>query len=175
MSTIALNPKLTRSGVHRRDRISRMDKYIESGASLSTLTWSVLGGSRVMPKKPVSVIDLIALSRKGISKSALMDLAEVLGVPMKGMAGLLNISDKTLSRKKPADRLDTLSSSMTIEIASTVARGLSVFENREMLNRWLQNENRALKGEKPFNLLNTPTGIRMVNRLLGRIEEGIYT
>ncbi|MEJ7683748.1 MAG: MbcA/ParS/Xre antitoxin family protein [Segetibacter sp.] len=71
--------------------------------------------------------------------------------------------------------MDSLTSSLSIEIANTIAKGLSVFEDNNKLNRWLHKENRALQGKKPFDLLKTPTGIKMVNRLLSRIEEGVYT
>lgn len=94
---------------------------------------------------------------------------------MKDMADLLNVSYKTISRKKNKDILDELSSSLIIEIAGTIATGLALFEDAVKLRRWLKKENKALKGKKPIDLLNTPTGIKLVNNILHRIEEGIYT
>ena len=94
---------------------------------------------------------------------------------MKDMATLLNISYKTLGRKKGTDVLDSLASSLSIEIANTFTKGLSVFEDPDKFNHWLQKGNRALNGKKPFELLNTPTGIKLVNQVLGRIKEGVYT
>ena len=94
---------------------------------------------------------------------------------MKDMAELLGMSYKTLGRKKETDSLDALSSSLSIEIAATLTNWLSVFEDAAKLNRWLHKENLALKGQEPFHLLNSPTGIRVVNQLLVRIGEGIYT
>jgi uncharacterized protein (DUF2384 family) len=52
---------------------------------------------------------------------------------------------------------------------------LSVFEDAQKLKRWLHKENKALNGQKPFDLLNTPTGIKLVNQILGRIEDGVYS
>jgi putative toxin-antitoxin system antitoxin component (TIGR02293 family) len=138
-------------------------------------SWEILGGKQFISAEPVSIFDYVKAGNKGISKQSVIRLAEVMKVPMKDMATLLNISYKTLGRKKPSDTLNSLSSSLSIEIAETVAKGLSVFEDTDKLNRWLQKENRALQGKKPIDFLNTPTGIKMVNRLLGRIEEGIYT
>ena len=102
-------------------------------------------------------------------------LAHTLDIPMRTMAYLLNLSEKTLGRKKPDDLLDKLPSSLSIEIAQTVARGIEVFEDRNKFNRWLKKENKALRGQKPFDLLNTPTGIKLVNQVLGRIEDGVYS
>jgi len=152
-----------------------LKNYITKGASINALVWALLGGKQFWRLPPETVLDYVAATSKGIPKQAVHNLAEVIDVPMKDMATLLNVSYKTLGRKKKTDTLDSLSSSLSIELANTVAKGLAVFEERDKFSRWLQKENRALQGKKPFQLLNTPTGIKMVNKLLGRIEEGVYT
>ena len=139
------------------------------------ITWEMLGRKKFMSSKPTSHLDFDTAGSKGIPRLSVVNLADVLDVPMKDMAILLNVSYKTLGRKKETDSLDTLASSLSIEIADTITKGLSVFEDSDKFNRWLHKENRALKGQAPFSMLNTPTGIKVVNRLLGRIEEGIYT
>lgn len=137
--------------------------------------WAILGGTTFMINEPVSALDFLAASIKGIPKEAVQHLAAIMKIPMKDMAALLNISYKTLARKHKTDILNTVVSSLSIEIANTIAKGLAVFENPDTLNRWLHKENKALNGKKPFNLLNTPTGIKLVNQVIGRIEEGVYS
>lgn len=149
--------------------------YIRKGASSNLITWVILGGKKFMSREPVSSYDFVLASNKGITKQSIINLADLMNVPMKDIAVLLNVSYKTLGRKRPTDILDSLVSSLSIEIANTIAKGLSVFEDPDKVNRWLQKENKALNGKKPFDLLNTPTGIKMVNKVLNRIEEGIYT
>jgi putative toxin-antitoxin system antitoxin component (TIGR02293 family) len=148
---------------------------VAKNAGVDVIAWCVLGGKTFMATKPSNTMDFIVASEKGIPKSSVQHLAAVMDLPMTDMAGLLNLSYKTLGRKKSTDILDGLSSSLTIEIANTVARGLVVFEDGDKLNRWLQKENRALKGKKPIELLHVPTGIKLVNQVLGRIEEGVYS
>ena len=138
-------------------------------------TWEILGGKQFMPTVPKSIFEFVKIANAGIKKHSVTRLAELMNIPMKDMAVLLNISYKTLGRKKETDTLDSVSSSISIEIAETISKGLSLFEDSDKLSRWLQKENRALEGEKPIDFLSTPTGIKMINRLLGRIEEGIYT
>lgn len=177
MSTMATNlkdAKHTRKNPSEKFWGQIMDS-VAADASLDVITWNVLGGKDFMSAKPSSSFDFIIASEKGIPKLSVEYLAWVLAIPMVDMAGLLNVSYKTLGRKKKTDILDELSSSLSIEIANTVAKGLAVFEDREKFNRWLQKENRALKGKKPFELLHTPTGIKLVNQILGRIEEGVYS
>jgi len=160
----------------RRDKMvwSLLD-HLKKKESSDTITWEMLGGKKFMASKPTSHLDFVTAGTKGIPKLSVLNLADVLDVPMKDMATLLSLSYKTLGRKKETDSLDTLASSLSIEIANTITKGLSVFENFDKFNRWLHKENRALKGKEPFSLLNTPTGIKVVNQVLGRIEEGIYT
>lgn len=153
----------------------RATHSVRKGDSIQFITWLILGGKEFMPKEPASTLDFIDAGNKGIPKFSVSNLAELMDVPMKDMAVLLNVSYKTLGRKKATDLLDGLTSSLSIEIAHTFAKGLSVFENTKQFNHWLQKGNRALKGQKPFDLLNTPTGIKLVNQVLGRIAEGVYT
>jgi putative toxin-antitoxin system antitoxin component (TIGR02293 family) len=152
-----------------------VSQYLRKGASTNLITWLILGGKQFMDKEPASMFDFVTAGKKGIPKLSVSNLSELMNVPMKDMATLLNVSYKTLGRKKGTDTLDGLTSSLSIEIANTFTKGLSVFEDPVRFNHWLQKENRALNGEKPFNLLNTPTGIKLVNQVLGRMEEGVYT
>ena len=149
--------------------------YVNSGTSQNKLTWAILGGKTFLDKMPGSTLDFVSAGQQGIPKKSVIHLADFLNIPLKEVASLLNISYKTLGRKKPLERMDTLSSSLSIEIASTMARGYMVFENAEKFNRWLHKKNKALEGKTPYELLNTPTGINIVNKLLTRIEEGVYT
>ncbi len=148
---------------------------LSEGASEETLVWGMLGGGAFLLKEPSSALEYVSAGREGIRKSAVEHLSRQMSIPMKDMADLLSVSYKTLSRKRSEDRLDPLTSSMSIEIAGAVARGLIVFEDINRLRRWLRKENRALGGSRPLDLLSTPTGIRMVCRLLHRIQEGILT
>ncbi len=162
-----------KTGEEEIDKLVRV--YISKGSSVNILTWAILGGKKFMPKEPASALDFLSASDKGITKQSVINLAEVMDIPMKDIASLLNVSYKTLGRKRRNDLLGSLVSSLSIEIANTVANGLAVFEDADKLNHWLQKENRALNAKKPIELLNTPTGIKMVNRVLNRLEEGIYT
>lgn len=173
MSTMDTSLVHTPKKRNSRKLLDQLEHAVKKSNSASLIAWDILGGNSL--SVPLSMNDFVKATDKGISKRAVMNLAEVMDVPMKEMAPLLNVSYKTLSRKRTTDVLDALTSSLSIELASTVARGLSLFESREKFNHWLQKKNRSLDGFTPFQYLNTPTGIRTVNRILSRLEEGIYT
>ena len=140
-------------------------------------TLIVLLGGRYSAKKPVlSVFDLIALSNEGITRKAIESLAQHIGVSQKTFAeNILNISIKTIERKKPSEKLDKKISSHVIEVARLVLHAQEVFEDNDKVVRWFSKPNRALNNEKPVNMLSMLTGLQMVNDILGRIEEGVYS
>lgn len=150
-------------------------KELSGNISVNEMTWLILGGEKSIGQKPVSGLDYLVAATLGILKSSVENLANVLNIPMRDMAVLLNLSYKTLARKKKDEAFGNLVSSLSVEIANTVAKGLAVFEDTEKLNRWLLKENEGLNGQKPFDLLNTPTGIKLVSQILGRIEDGVYS
>ena len=152
-----------------------VEVYITNHASQPVLAWRVLGGRQFSGKVPESSLDFFQIGEKGVKKTSVKALADTIGIPLVDMCDLLNISYKTLARKGSDDLFDGWISSHSIEIAQTIARGLSLFEDREKLKRWLQKPNRALKGKIPLELLKYPTGIRLVNQIMLRIEEGIHT
>jgi putative toxin-antitoxin system antitoxin component (TIGR02293 family) len=152
-----------------------LDDLLEKDTSENRLTWAILGGEQSIVEEPVSALDYVMLSQKGLQKKALAALAAVMSIPMKDMAHLLNISYKTLGRKRNDDTMDPLSSSLVIEMAQVVARGLAVFGDQHRLRSWLQRSNQALKGQRPLDLMNNPTGLRLVSSVLIRLEEGIHS
>lgn len=136
----------------------------------------LLGGKSIVTKPIRSEFDLISLSNEGITKASLDALIGHLGISKKAFSeNILDASVKTLERKKATDRLDKHTSSHVIEIARVAEHAFAVFESEEKVKRWLNAPNRALNNHKPIDLFYIPTGLKMVNDVLGRIEEGVYS
>jgi putative toxin-antitoxin system antitoxin component (TIGR02293 family) len=136
----------------------------------------LLGGKTVLTKLIRSEFDIIALSDEGITKASLDALIAHLGISKKTFSeNILNTSVKTLERKSATDKLDRRTSSHVIEIAKVVEHALAVFENENKVKSWLSAPNRALNQKKPIDLFYIPTGLGMVDAILGRIEEGVYS
>ncbi|MGY0037756.1 type II RES/Xre toxin-antitoxin system antitoxin [Pedobacter sp. NJ-S-72] len=136
----------------------------------------LLGGTDLIREKIKSAFDLITLSNKGIKKASLDALVSHMGMTKKNFAeDILNLSVKTLERKKADDVLDKYTSSHVIEVTKVVAHAFEVFEDEEKMQKWLNTPNRALNQIKPLDLFYIPTGLAMVDNVLGRIEEGVYS
>ena len=136
----------------------------------------LLGGAKAIHQQLLSGFDLITLSNEGISKASFEALAGHIGISKKSFAeDILSISVKTVERKKSTERLDKRTSSHIIEIARVAEHAITVFEDEAKAIKWLNTPNRALNNLKPVELLSTYTGMGMVDDILGRIEEGVYS
>lgn len=137
---------------------------------------NLLGGKTLVEIDLQSGFDLISLSQQGVSKASLESIIEHIGVSKKSfIENALHLSVKTIERKKSDDRLDKRTSSHIIEITKVVAHAFSVFDDEEKVQKWLSAPNQALNNFKPIDLFDTPTGLNMVDQVLGRIEEGIFS
>ncbi len=133
----------------------------------------VLGGISHVGQVVNSDIDLIALTRKGLPKSAAYSLGEVLGIPMERLSELLHISHRTLQRKNDDDLLNVSITGQLFEIAEVVSKGIEVFDTLENFRAWLHSTPYILNGQKPLDFLDTRFGIQYIKNTLGRIAHGI--
>jgi putative toxin-antitoxin system antitoxin component (TIGR02293 family) len=136
----------------------------------------LLGGPMLLNASIESYYDLISLSRVGITKASAESVISFTGMSKKNFVeDILNLSIKTLERKQDDDKLDKRTSSLVIEVARVLEHTYQVFNDKEKVQKWLSKPNNALHGESPLSLFSTPTGISMVDDVLTRIEEGVYS
>ena len=123
-----------------------------------------------------SDFDYIRVGQRGIPKGSIDHLAQRIGMSRKNLAEkVFAISVKTLERKSPKTKLDKKISSHAVEIAKVLEHASEVFGDNEKVKDWINRENKALNNMKPVDLFDTLTGLNMVNDILGRIEEGVYS
>src|SRR5450432_972044 len=147
-----------------------------SGVKMNTGFTYWLGIPSVAAKTMHSDFDFIRLSAVGITKSSINNLASHIGISRKNMAeDIFDVSVKTLERKDSNTRLDKKTSSHALEIAKVVQHAYEVFRDEEKVKLWINRENKALNNMKPIQLFDTLSGLNLVNDILGRIEEGVYS
>jgi len=56
-----------------------------------------------------------------------------------------------------------------------VEHAFEVFEDETSVKQWLNAPNRALGGARHLDLFYIPTGLGMVDNILGRMEYGVYS
>jgi putative toxin-antitoxin system antitoxin component (TIGR02293 family) len=129
----------------------------------------------VLGKRIRNEMDLIELSRRGVTKSALSHLAKNLNVATTDMATFLPITERTIQRYKWKDHFKPNVSEHILQLAGLVASGFKVFDSQQQFLAWIKRPNKALGNEAPIKLLDSRFGVRMVRDELGRIEHGIIS
>ena len=89
---------------------------------------SLLGGPDFLGHEIRSDMDLFELSREGITKKALMNLAEGIHLSMKAITRLIPITERTLQRKRDSDRLSESVSEQVLQIAEVYSKGKIIVE-----------------------------------------------
>lgn len=120
-----------------------------------------------------SRFDLIALSRKGVKKQALLNLGNTLHLNLDELSALLPVTKRTLQRREANNRLSPSVSEQIILLAELAEKGSNVFGDIASFNKWLREKNVAL-GTVPLHLLDTTIGIQLISDELGKLERGVY-
>lgn len=103
-------------------------------------------------------------------------LRDAMSVSDSLFARLLGISEKTLSRSRVGRaRLDPVASDRLFRLAQIVALVTDVLEDGQRAVQWLKRAQIGLGRRIPLSLLTTDAGRNEVEKLLLRIEHGVYT
>ncbi|NUO79335.1 DUF2384 domain-containing protein [candidate division KSB1 bacterium] len=135
----------------------------------------VLGGKRVLRRNIQNRMDLVELSRQGLTKAALINLADYLSCTIGDMAQIVSVTERTLLKHTASKPFNRFVSEQILQIAEVAARGAEVFEDRSKFLAWMNHPNRALANKTPMSLLNSKYGVDMILDELGRIEHGVFS
>lgn len=122
-----------------------------------------------------SPFNLIELSRIGVPRQALDNLAKALQTSPLEIAKFLPVSQRTLQRYESSEKMSPAISDHVIQIASVLARAIEVFGDADNAADWLKESNMALGGDAPLSLLDTYSGIKVVLGELTRTEHGVIS
>lgn len=87
----------------------------------------------------------------------------------------LVITKRTLQRRRDEKRLSLGESDKLTRVMRVIARAEIALGDSGKARRWIREPNRALQGRRPLDLLNSDVGARAVEKVLGRIEHGIFS
>lgn len=128
----------------------------------------------------LSPLQLIDRSRAGLAGAEAGRVATLLGVTDKEMARLLNQSVATFHRQAKASRLDAATSERLLLLTKLATYGALVFQDyggpsHGKFTRWLRRPLRLLADRSPLDLLDSTTGVQLVEDILGRIDYGVFS
>lgn len=123
-----------------------------------------------------NTLDLINELDEGFSYHAFEQLQGELGTSIAELGALLQIPRRTLSRRKRDGRLPPDESERLLRFSRVLYTSIELFEgDREVALKWLRSQNRALGGETPLEMTRTEIGAREVEKLIGRLEHGVFS
>lgn len=130
-----------------------------------------------------SPMQLLETERMGVDAAFLDDMAKRMDVSYSRLAETLGIPKATAARKlannekingAAAIALARLLATASEIVQDSTAPEAQTFDTARWLGQWIERPQPALGGRKPAELLDTPTGVAMVTKLLGAIRSGAY-
>ncbi len=128
-------------------------------------------------------MQLLQTERVGVDAAFLGDMAKRMDVPYSYLAETVGIPKATAARKRAGngmiDGAAAIALARLLAIASDIVEDSTApeaenFDTAKWLGQWIERPQPALGGRKPSELLDTPTGVSMVTKLLGAIRSGAY-
>jgi putative toxin-antitoxin system antitoxin component (TIGR02293 family) len=120
-------------------------------------------------------LKMAALVLHGLPSSVVKCVSAFLGIRATKVGSIVRISEKTLDRRlKSRARLKPHESERMARLMRLISVAVSTLESEDNAREWLQRPLRELGGQTPLQLAATEPGSREVERVLGRIEHGIF-
>jgi putative toxin-antitoxin system antitoxin component (TIGR02293 family) len=122
-----------------------------------------------------SAYTIVFSARKGIRTEVFYDFASSIRMPEKNLAGILNLTSRTISNyKDQSRRLEPAQSEHLLKLIALYSKGEEVFGNVDEFTYWLQKPfwNAKKAKETPLTWLITPGGVDLVTAELDRLAQG---
>lgn len=133
-----------------------------------------------------SPMEIVAIERQGVQGAFIKDLSKRMDLATSRIFTILGVPKATAEKKAAAGELVTgrggqaavgmiklLGIAQGIVENSTASQAKD-FDAAKWLGQWIERPQPSLGGRKPADLIDTPTGVEVVARLLGSIESGAY-
>lgn len=119
--------------------------------------------------------ELLNIVSKGLRMEACEHLQRNFDLETRTMAQLLQTPSRTFARRKQEGALLPRESDRLLTVTRVLARALDLFEgDRDAALRWLKVAQPSLVDQTPIEALSTEIGTVEVERLIDRLEQGVY-
>ena len=156
---------------HASADINAFREKVRTGKRGSDHLYIMLLGMKVLETD-----ELLKQVQKGLPFRVLERLGRNLELPTRTVAELAQISNRTLHRRKEERRLQPAESDRLLRVSRLFARAIELFEgDYHAARQWLSSPQRALGGVVPLTLAKSELGAIEVERLIGRLEHGVFS
>lgn len=145
-------------------------EHLSSGAS-GPYAYVVLLGLRAF-----DLARVLKIVEQGLSFNALERLHRNVGLSFEELGDLVQISRRTLARRKQEGKFLPEESDRLLRAARLFAKALELFEgNSEESLKWLMTPQAALGRAVPLAFARTEVGAREVVTLIDRLQQGVFS
>lgn len=131
-----------------------------------------LGGRRALGRSLSNDREMREAIRDGFPPVVVERVMQASGLTLKELAAALDLSARSLQRRRRSGKLARYESDRLYRLARLVAIASDYLGDQERARRWLKRPNRALGGLAPVAAIDTEAGARQVENILGRIAYG---
>lgn len=117
-------------------------------------------------------LELIQKIRKGVKKTEWKNLLKDLQATEKEFENILPTSISSMQKKTI---YDSETSERIYELAELFGLGYQVFDSKNDFKNWLMTPSRALGNKKPFDLLDSSYGFKIIKNEIVRIQYNVYS
>lgn len=151
-----------------------LDKFVRVVQDASSVPHSYLILLGMKPEP--SIKKLGEEIKKGFPFKAFEDFQRVMELPAKEVASLIGMPMSTLARRKEKGHLAADESERLLRLSRLVGLTVELFEGDDKAARhWLSTPKRALDGASPLQIAETEPGAREVEKLIDRLEHGVFS
>jgi putative toxin-antitoxin system antitoxin component (TIGR02293 family) len=120
--------------------------------------------------------DLLKTVRRGFVYRTFERFKRNTALPVEFLIAFIDIPRRTLTRRKREGRFLPDESDRLLRASRLFGRTLALFEgDRQAATDWLSAAQPALGGATPLDLARTDVGAREVERVIHRLEHGVFS
>lgn len=112
-------------------------------------------------------------SEKGVSSNVIKEFEETYQISKKQMASLIGVSEKTYYNLMSENKLDKSRSDRFLQVQKVFEEGRYTLMSENNFKEWLHTPQVVFNNHKPFEMLQTFSGLEAVYEELFRIKHGI--
>lgn len=156
------------NGAQTKD-LARFRQFLKQGAPGPHAHVVLLGMETFDPP------ELFRAVRKGFAYRAFERFSRNSALSAERVMALIDVPRRTLTRRKREGRFLPGESDRLLRASRLFGQTLELFEgDQEAATEWLETAQPALGGAAPLDLARTEVGVREVERLIGRLEHGVF-
>ena len=154
--------------------LSRAETMAQAEQFLHERTFDLIIGTIVFDES--RMFDLLRLVKGGLPYWTIERFQQNTSLPLEHVLDLIGVPRRTLTRRKREGRFRADESDRLLRASRVFGQVFALFDgDRDAATEWLISRQPALGGATPLDLAGSEVGALEVQRLVGRLEHGVFS